>query len=43
VGPEDVLCDGRLVLLAWREFDVERPAPRVDEGVNGAINLRYIP
>ena len=34
VGAEDVFRDGRLVLLAWRELDVERPTLRVDEGVD---------
>ena len=31
---DDRRSDGRFVLLAWRELDVERPALRVDEGVD---------
>lgn len=31
---EDFFCDRRLVLLARRELDVERPTSRIDEGVD---------
>ena len=31
---DELVCDGAVVLLAWRDDDLERPALQINDGVN---------
>jgi hypothetical protein len=31
---DELVCDSAVVLLAWRDDDLERPALQIDDGVN---------